>query len=253
MAMTDGIRTERTGAVLTVVFDRPERRNAIGDDGLDRLLGLANAVGSDESVRAVILTGAGEKAFTAGYDLKALAEVTPESFANNRWSEVWERWAVLPKPVIAALNGACMGGGVHVAMAADLRVSVPGVRMMIPASRFGFVYSQGAIARIAATLGPAFAAELLYLGGELTVEDVARTGFVRRIVEPDVLQSVAMDFAERAAGMAPLAVAGMKEMVREGPDAARIKALVGRCLGSDDFREGIAALGEKRTPAFKGR
>jgi enoyl-CoA hydratase/carnithine racemase len=240
------IRVARDGAVLIVTIDNERRRNALGTAALDRLDALADEIAADADVRAVILTGAGDRAFTSGFDLTELGDFRPENFLWSHFTEVVEKWARLPVPVIGALNGACMGGGVHVAVACDALVAVPGVRFMVPAARFGFIYSPASIRRIAAALGPGRAAQLLYLNGELTAEELAATGFVLQIVEPAGLMDAARALARRAAALAPLAVAGMKEMIRESPDAARIDALVWHCAFSDDLVEGLAAMRERR-------
>ena len=156
-------------------------------------------------------------------------------------------------PVIGALNGPCMGGGVHVAVTCDALVAVPGVRFMVPAARFGFIYVPSSIRRIAAALGPGRAAQLLYLNQELTAEELAATGFIGRIVPPDALLPAAREIASHVAALAPLAVAGMKEIVREAPERARIDELVRRCAYSEDVAEGLAAMREKRPATFRRR
>jgi len=248
-----GLRIERLDRILRVTFDSPTSRNAIGTAALEGLDALADDVAADRGIRAVILTGAGDRAFTSGFDLRELAEFTPENFTRSHFSEVIEKWARLPRPVIGALNGHCMGGGVHVAVACDIRLSVSNVRFMIPAARFGFVYVPWAIQRIERTLGVSFAAQLLYLDTELVAEQLTGSGFIQSIVEPGDLQARALDVAARVADLAPLAVAGMKELVREAPDAAAIQRAVGLCAESEDVREGLAAMREKRRPAFRGR
>lgn len=247
------IRIERDEAVMTVVLNNPARRNAIGSAALDRLDALADEIREDAGVRAVILTGAGDKAFTSGFDLSELGDFKPENFLSSRFSDVFEKWARLPVPVIGALNGHCMGGGVHVAVICDTLVSVPGVRFMIPAARFGFIYVPASIRRIAAALGPARASQLLYLNQELTSEDLTPSGFVSELVAPEALQDAAMARAARVTGLAPLAVGGMKEIVRETPDREEVEALVRRCAFSEDVGEGLAAMRDKRVPVFKGR
>jgi enoyl-CoA hydratase len=251
--MSDHIRVSRDGAVLTVTIDNERRRNAIGTAALHRLDALADEIAADDELRAVILTGAGDRAFTSGFDLTELGDFRPENFLWSQFTEVVEKWARLPVPVIGALNGACMGGGVHVAVACDALVAVPGVRFMVPAARFGFIYSPASIRRIAAALGPGRAAQLLYLDRELTAEHLAATGFVLRIVPPDALAAAARALADQAAALAPLAVAGMKEMIRERPEPTRIDELVRRCAFSEDVVEGLAAMREKRQAAFRRR
>ena len=246
------ITVSREGAVMTVTIDNERQRNAIGTGALDRLDALADEIADDGEVRAVILTGAGDKAFTSGFNLAELGDFKPENFLTSRFSDVFEKWARLPVPVIGALNGHCMGGGVHVAVICDALVSVPGVRFMIPAARFGFVYVPASIRRIAATFGPSRASQLLYLKQECVAEDFLATGAVHRIVSPAELMDVAREMAGNAAALAPLSVAAMKEIVREGQDRDRIKELVHKCAFSDDVVEGLSAMREKRKPAFRG-
>ena len=253
---TDGIPsicTERTGVVLRVTFDNPDRRNAIGTEALNGLDLLADRIAEDRDIRAVIVTGEGGRAFTSGFDLRELADFSPEEFMRSHFSHVIEKWARLPVPVIGALNGHCMGGGVHVAVACDIRLSVPGVRFMIPAARFGFVYVPWAIKRITQTMGTSFAAQLLYLDTELTAEQLTGNGFIHRIVPADELTKAAQDLAERVAGLAPLAVSGMKQLVREDLGEEAIRAAMSACAESEDVREGLAAMREKRAPKFRGR
>ncbi len=251
--MTSTIQIERLGDILRVTFDNPSRRNAIGTEALEDLDRLAGEITADATVRAVILTGAGDRAFTSGFDLRELADFEPEQFMRSHFSEVIEKWARLPVPVIGALNGHCMGGGVHLAVACDIRIAVPGVRFMIPAARFGFIYVPHAIRRIERVLGPAFAAQLLYLDAELTAEDLTGNGFIHAIVDAETLADRALEIAQRVALLAPLAVAGMKELVREAPDDAAVTAAMHRCAHSEDVREGLAAIREKRAAKFSGR
>lgn len=247
------VKTDRMGSVLTVTIDNEERRNAIGSAALDWLDVLADEIAQDREIRAVVLTGAGDKAFTSGFDLNELGEFKPENFVRSRFADVFERWARLPVPVIGALNGHCMGGGVHVAVICDMLISVPKVRFMIPAARFGFVYVPASISRIKAALGPARAAQLLYLGQEMTAEDLVPSGFISRIVEGGDLMSSALDMASSIAAMSPLAMAGMKEILRESPSAGRIDEITRKCAFSEDVVEGLAAMRERRTPVFKGQ
>ena len=246
----DHILTSQEGAVLTVTIANEARRNAIGTGALDRLAEIAEEIqGSD--VRAVILTGAGDKAFTSGFDLSELGGFKPENFLKSHFSDVFETWARLPVPVIGALNGHCMGGGVHVAVICDMLIARPGVRFMIPAARFGFVYVPASIRRIAATFGAARATQLLYMNRELVAEDLLPTGVVYETSEDPLAQAIAL--AEDVSKLAPLAVGAMKEIVREAPDPDRIEELVRLCAFSDDVVEGLGAMREKRGATFSGK
>lgn len=249
----DQIQMSRDGAVMTVTIANEAKRNAIGTASLNRLDALADEIVEGGDVRAVILTGAGDKAFTSGFDLAELGDFRPENFLTSRFSDVFEKWARLTVPVIGALNGHCMGGGVHVAVICDALVSVPGVRFMIPAARFGFVYVPASIRRIAGTFGPARASQLLYLNQECVAEDLAAQGAVHRIVAADALMPTAREMAAKAAVLAPLSVGSMKEIVRESPDGDRIDELVRKCAFSEDVIEGLSAMREKRSPVFQGK
>ena len=248
--MAGTILTRQDGPVLTVTIDNEPRRNAIGSAALDRLDQLADEIAASGDIRAVVLTGAGDKAFTAGFDLGELGGFAPENFLKSRFSDVFEKWARLPVPVIGALNGHCMGGGVHVAVVCDMLVAAPGVRFMIPAARFGFVYVPASIRRIAAALGPARAGALLYMNQELVAEELVAPGFIREI--SDDVRATAQGMAEQAAVLAPLAVRAMKELVREAPDRDRVEELVRLCAFSEDVKEGLSAMREKRAPVFRG-
>ena len=138
-------------------------------------------------------------------------------------------------------------------MICDALIAVPGVRFMIPASRFGFVYVPASIRRIASTFGTSRASKLLYLNQECVAEDLVAQGAVHQIVEPDDLMDVASEMAAKAAVLAPLSVASMKEIVRETPEQDRIEALVRQCAFSDDVVEGLSAMREKRSPVFQGK
>lgn len=249
----DQIQVSRDGPVLTVTIANEAKRNAMGTAALDRIDALADEIAADADIRAVILTGAGDKAFTSGFDLGELGDFKPENFLQSRFSDAFEKWARLPVPVIGALNGHCMGGGVHVAVICDALVSVPGVRFMIPAARFGFVYNPASVRRIAAALGSSRASKLLYLNQECVAEELVSRGFVHRIVPGPELMQTAREMAEKAAVLAPFSVAAMKEIVRETPDSTRVEELVKRCAYSEDVVEGLAAMREKRSPSFRGK
>ncbi len=240
------------GDVARIVIATPERRNAISNAMLDSLDRLADVVSDDPDVRAVIIRGAGDKAFSAGFDLRELSEFSADHFIENRFAAVMEKWGALAKPVIGAMNGFCHGGGVQLAMACDALVAVPDVVFAIPAARLGFAYPLRGIDRIRNVLGPARAATLLYLDGRLSIRDVAETGLVHAIVPLEQLDEKAGEIAQRCAALAPLAVAGMKTLVHRSPSRDEQFRLYSAIAASADLQEGMAALKEKRSPRYRG-
>lgn len=249
----DQIQVSRDGVVMTVTIANEAKRNALGTKALERIDALADEIAENDDIRAVILTGAGDKAFTSGFDLGELGDFKPENLLESRFSDAFEKWARLPVPVIGALNGHCMGGGVHVAVICDALVSVPGVRFMIPAARFGFVYNPASVRRITAMFGQVRASQMLYMNQEFVAEDLTAQGIIHRIVPNADLMQAARDMANRTAGLAPLSVAAMKEILCETPDRSRVEELVKRCAYSEDVVEGLTAIREKRSPAFQGK
>ena len=239
--------------VACVTIARPERRNALSNAMLEAMLDLGDILADDGDVRAVLLRGAGDKAFCAGFDLRELAKFDADHFMDNRFANVMERWANLTKPIIGAINGPCHGGGVHLAAACDRFVAVPGAVFAIPAARLGFAYPLKGIERIAQKFGPARAGALLYLDQKLHIDELQSTGMVHSIVPVEELNTHAMALASHCATLAPRAVAAMKTLVGAAPNHAEMHALYSAIAISDDLQEGMAARKEKRPPKFSGR
>ncbi|MEJ0068665.1 MAG: enoyl-CoA hydratase/isomerase family protein [Pseudomonadota bacterium] len=216
-------------------------------------------VRDDPAVRVAIITGAGDKAFCAGADLKSfigrdqeLAELwlTQQGQLLNRGLEVW-------KPVIAAVNGACVGGGMTLLLATDIRVAVPSASFGLSEVKRGVIAGNGGTQRVMAQLPYALAMELLLTGDPLTAETAARWGLINKLAEPAQLLAAAYDYARRVAANAPLAVQAAKELAVRSrdldlADGLRMEQLVNRLLQqSDDVKEGRAAFAAKRTPSSR--
>jgi E-phenylitaconyl-CoA hydratase len=247
-------------AVAVITINRPERRNAMD---AEHYAGLSKAwmeVRDNPAIRAAIVTGAGDKAFSAGADLKSftahpppLAELmlTQQGQLLNRGLEVW-------KPVIAAVNGACLGGGMTLLLATDIRVAARHATFSVSEVRRGLFPANGGTQRLIQQVPHAIAMELLLTGDSIDAMAAERWGLVNRVVEAAEVMPVALDYARRIAGNAPLAVQAAKELALRSRDldlaaGLRLEQLMLRLLqASDDAGEGAAAFAERRAPRFTG-
>ena len=257
----DVLLAERRGPALVLTFNRPAKLNAISSamlDQLDRRLGEAEA---DPEVRAVVLTGAGPRAFVAGADIAEYAAGDHAAFvAYQAESRRLFSWLdAFAKPVIGAVNGYALGGGFELCLCCDLLVASTNARFGLPEGLLGLSPGGGGTQRLTRAAGPFMAADVLLAGRRLSAEDAARLGLVAEVVEPDRLLGAALDRAGRVARVAPLAAAAMLGLVRTAMDApleagldAEQEALAG-LHRTDDAAEGIAAFLEKREPRFTGR
>jgi E-phenylitaconyl-CoA hydratase len=247
--------------IALITINRPDKRNALDAEHYEALSQAWMRVRDEPAIRVAIITGAGDKAFCAGADLKSfigrdteLAELwlTQKGQLLNRGLEVW-------KPVIAAVNGACVGGGMTLLLATDIRVSVPSATFGLSEVKRGVIAGNGGTQRVMSQLPYCIAMALLLTGDALPAEDAARWGLVNAVVEPARLLDKAYDYARRIAANAPLAVQAAKELALRSrdldlADGLRMEQLVNRMLQqSDDVTEGRAAFAEKRAPQFRGR
>ena len=261
--MQNPVRTERRGPVLEITLDRP-KVNAI-DAATSRALGEAFArLRDDDTLRAGIVTGAGEKIFSAGWDLKAAdrgeeddADHGPGGFAGL--TELWD----LNKPVIAAVNGLAVGGGLELALACDLIVAAEHAEFFLPETALGLLADGGAVQRLPRRIPYNIAMELLLLGRRMDAAEAAHYGLVNAVVPGPQVMSKAREWARTLAEAAPLAVQAIKEALRafESLNTKRCFALMHsgklpvykRMSGSEDKIEGVRAFVEKRKPVFQGR
>jgi enoyl-CoA hydratase len=255
------ISVSNHGAVRVVVIDRPERRNAL-DPESSAAFGLAVAeAAEDDGVRVLVLTGAGDRAFCSGMDLKAFRDLPRDAVgagAGGGFGPDAITEHVYPKPVIAAVNGAAVGGGLGLALACDLLVAAEHATFGLPEVQRGLV-GTGAGARTVLRLPPAVAMELLLTGEPIDAPRAYELGLVNRVVPAAELIDTALALAERIAANGPLAVRLSKALAHEvrqlgaGLDMARLRELTAPAVRSDDAREGAAAFAEKRPPRFTGR
>lgn len=246
------IRFHAENDVATLTLDRPERHNALE---LDDIAALRRALDQAAAAnpRAMILTGKG-RSFCAGV---SLGDVGGEAWSENPLTALCDAIESLPFPTVAALNGGVYGGGAEIALSCDFRIGVRGMRCFVPPARLGIHYEPAGLARAMRVIGLQAARRMFLAADEFTDEDLLRIGFLDDLTAPEDLPAAAMARARRLADLAPLAVQGMKrtlgELSRGALDAQAAARRVARCWASEDLREGLAAMRDKRAPVFKGR
>lgn len=249
------------GGSAVVTINRPQRRNACDFDAWTDLKAAFEELGDDPQVKLVVLTGAGGH-FCAGDDIVAFAPVREDPPRAHAWrtriQECYAAVQAMPKPVIAALQGVCVGGGCSLAMCCDFRVADSSARVGVPVARLGLVYPTIQLQRLAWLIGASNARRWIYEAGMYGAEECEHVGFVDRLTEGAVVVA-ALDFGREMALAAPLSIAGAKAQlnaVLAGQVEQRreaLDAMVRSADESEDFREAMLAFREKRAPRFKGR
>ena len=255
------IDLEVTDGIAVITINRPERLNAMDLDHYRALSAAWLRVRDDDAIRVAVVTGAGERSFTTGADLKSVIGKTPDlaqlwqtqqDALLNRGLEIW-------KPVVAAINGYCLGGGMTLMLATDIRVAAEHATFGLSEVKRGIIAANGGTQRILAQVPYAIGMEMLLVGGTFDAAAAARWGLVNAVVPGAELRATAMDYARRIAANAPLAVRAAKELAVRGGDMSladglRMEQLIARILNaSEDVQEGTQAFAEKRAPRFAGR
>jgi enoyl-CoA hydratase len=255
------LRLERRDAVATLTLDRPRALNALDEATLRELARAIRDVRRDAAVRALVVTGAGEKAFSAGADISAMARMSAaDGHAYSRLGhEVFARLEALAIPVVAAVNGVALGGGLELALACDLIVASERARFGQPEINLGLIPGFGGTQRLVRRIGQTRAREVIYLGRPLSAEDALRVGLVNRVVAPERLADEAAGLAAELAAKPPVALAQAKRATAVAADADletgcryEVEAFA-VTFASEDRVEGLTAFVDKRPPVWKGR
>ena len=245
--------------VALVTLDRPEALNALSFGLLAELVAALEALDADGAVRAIVLTGAGDRAFAAGADIKEMADATPESLADGGGFGHWDELRMIRKPLIAAVRGFALGGGCELAMACDLIVAGDDAQFGQPEIRIGVMPGAGGTQRLTRAIGKAKAMELILTGRSIDAREAERLGLVTRVVPAEATVEAALALAAEIAALPPLAVAAAKRAVNEAYEASLAQGLADErqaffdLFATADQKEGMAAFVEKRPPHWSGR
>ena len=263
--MTDGalenLLVDRDGAVATITINRPKVLNALNTATLDELRRVILALKHDDSVRVVILTGSGEKAFVAGADINEIAVQTPAGGREHALTgqHVFDLIENMGKPVIAAINGYALGGGCELAMACTIRIAADTAKLGQPEINLGIIPGYAGTQRLTRLVGRGAALELLLTGDQISAAEALRLGLVNRVVTQVNVMGEARKLAQALASKAPIAVRYILDAVQTGLQMSFREAeiheatLFGLVSTTEDMREGTRAFLEKRKPEFKGK
>jgi enoyl-CoA hydratase/carnithine racemase len=249
--------------VGVITFNNPEKRNAMSLEMWEGLGSALTELRDNPDIRVVIMAGAGDKAFVSGADISQFEKTRHNAQASEEYSRRSEAQRALlanyPKPTIACIRGFCLGGGMQVAMLADIRFAADNSQFGIPAAKLGIAYGYDGLKHLVSLVGPSWARLIMYTGMRIDSAEALRIGLVDRVLPGAELWDATMEIARTISGNAPLAIKAAKTTIAEvlkdesKRDMAAIKAVGTACMDSEDFREGRTAFMEKRKPQFKGK
>ena len=257
------ILVRHDGPIATVVFNRPNLRNAISLSMWGEIAQVTSGLGKDDSVRAIVYRGAGTEAFASGADISEFQEQRKDAETalryNAQTSAAYAAIRQCSKPTVAMIYGFCMGGAMAVAMACDLRFAAEGAKFGIPAARLGIIYGGEAVGQLVDLVGPAYAKDILYSARTVSDREALAMGFIQRLLPAAELERATYEYLRQVTENAPLSVRGAKLTVEASlaglSEAQRhqLGRLQLEAFESEDYKEGTRAFLEKRPPRFQGR
>ena len=261
---TERVKALTDGPVLHIRFNNPAKHNALSVDmweAVPKLLGIAE---HDDNIRVVVFSGEGGKSFVSGADISQFDDLRAQKEAVKKYELIAEQALEgiheFPKPTIAHIQGYCVGGGVNVAIAADIRVASTDSTFFVPATRLGLGYRVSAMRNLTNLVGPGFAKDIFFTGRRLDAQEALRIGLVNRIAEREGLDALLKEYTDAISTGAPLTIKAGKRIIRElqktdgePVDMEMCRRLILDCFESEDYAEGRKAFMEKRKPVFKGK
>jgi enoyl-CoA hydratase/carnithine racemase len=260
---TPRLIARKEAAVGFMIFNHPERHNALSLDVWEAIPNVLAEFERDPDVRVVVFAGAGEKAFVSGADITQFGSARADQQGDANYAAIsgaaTRAMELFPKPSIAMIRGYCIGGGLAVALTCDVRIASDDARFGIPAARLGLGYRFEGVRKLSSIVGPANASEILFTGRQLDASEALRIGLVNRVVAVPELEASVRATAGQIADNAPLTVRASKQAIKEAqkdPDRRKLDELsvaIAACFDSEDYVEGRRAFAEKRKPVFRGR
>jgi enoyl-CoA hydratase len=263
MTQTDKLLSRKEAGVGFVIFNNPERHNAVSLEMWEATTGALATFAEDDEVRVVVLTGAGGKAFVSGADISKFASERASLEATRAYdvktAAAFNSIYEFPKPTIAMIRGYCIGGGVGLASCCDLRICSDNSRFAVPAAKLGLGYAYAGLKRLVDIVGQSFAKEIFYTARQFDAQEAYAMGLVNRVVPQADLEAYVRSITDMICANAPLTIKAAKFAIGEilkdesKRDVARVDKMVEACFGSNDYVEGRSAFMEKRKPAFTGK